>query len=98
MIIKVNKAGFQPVAKTVRFGYDDETYAELFGETEHILKFYPSKQSDEYLVCIDAVNRDQRIGSLLVLDMKKKGNQTLLKRALSFDYEMNESDYEIAFV
>ena len=98
MIIKITKSGFVPAAKTVRFGYSNEEYTDLFENAEHDVHFYPAGNPNEYLVCLNEVRRDSKIGTLLVLDMKKLGNQKLLKQALESDYGLSESEYEITFI
>ncbi len=97
MIIKITKPGFIPASKDVRFGYDDESYFDLFGKTVHTVHFYSAGKKNEYLICLNAVLRDNRIGSLMVLDLKKSGNQKLIKQALGIDYNLEDSDYEIVF-
>jgi len=98
MVIRVNKPGFKPVSKTVTFGYTPEEYDEIFGRATHTFHFYPTKNESEFLVCVNEIERDQKVGTLKVLDMKKAGNQTLVNRALTLDYGLTESEYEIIFV
>ena len=95
MILKIKKPGFIPAAKTVRFGYDESTYQDLFQNKEYVVHFYPSGKSNEYLTCIDEIQRDTRVGTLIVLDLKKVGNKRLLEQALSSDYHLDENEYEI---
>lgn len=95
MIVKIKKPGFIPNSKTVTFGYNEIEFEDIFGRVKHELHFYPSGNINEYLVCIDEIKRDSKIGSLLVLDMAKPGVQDLLKKALKYDYKLDESEYEI---
>ena len=97
MIIKVNKANFIPHTKRVRFGYDDITYGELFDTKTHLFHFYPTKNKNEYLVCLDEINRDKKVGTVHVLDVKRPGTKDLIKRALKNDYHFDESEYIVTF-
>ena len=97
MIIKVNKSGFIPHTKRVRFGYDDIVYGDLFGTKEHLIHFYPAQKPNEYLVCLDEINRDKGVGTIHVLDARRPGTKELIKRALLNDYEFEESDYVVTF-
>ena len=98
MIIKVTKPGFKPVSKKVTFGYTPEEYDEIFGRATHTLHFYPTKKESEFLVCINEIERDPKVGTLKVFDMKKAGNQKLLAQALEVDYGFEGSEYEVIFV
>ena len=73
----------------------DEEYKDIFGNAEHKLEFYNTSEENEYRINIDEVNEYGRVGVLLMLDMKKPGNRTLLKRALEFDCGLLETEYEI---
>lgn len=95
MIIKINKKNFNPNVRTVRFGYTDEEYKDIFGNAEHKLEFYNTSEESEYRINIDEVKEYGRVGVLLMLDMRKPGNRTLLKRALEFDCGLLETEYEI---
>ena len=97
MIVKVKKDGFIPASKNVRFGYAPEVYCDLFGMKEHILYVYPTKKPHEYLVRLDAVTRDSRVGSVATLNEKMPATQELIKDALEHDYCFEPNEYEFLY-
>lgn len=95
MKIRITAPKFKPCSKTVRFGYEPEFYQELFDKKEHTVNFYPTKTEGEFLVCLNEIERDARIGSLLVLDLNKPGNKKHLTEALINDYGLDEDSFEL---
>ena len=90
MIIRIKRNDLVLNARQLKFGYDDDLYFELFGHKEHISTFYPMKHENEYMFVIDEIIRDKKIGIIKTIT-----NEALLKRALKYDYEMDDADYEI---
>ncbi len=88
--------GMDDKAITVTFGFDDETFFDLFPEdATHCIGYIKKLPNEKYMLTVDVVETFGRVQTIRSLDCKKPADKVLLDRAMNNDFNIPEDAYEI---
>lgn len=92
---EIEKKEFHP--KICYFGLDEVDFSQNFGwSTEFVgyLKPLPMEEDDVYIFYLEKITRDNRVGSLHVLDVYDEEEYSLILKALITDYNIKKANIE----
>lgn len=86
------------IPKACKLGLNDMEFSDNYGwDVEFLgeLKPLPIEDKEAYLFYLEEVKRTSDGGALRVLNLNDEGEYQTIKRALIYDYNLNENEFEI---